>query len=386
MRRLKRSPIWPALLASAALLVVPACVGQAPGNDTPAADGGSNGGADAGPQADGGSNPAALKVSGMVMDYHLAVGLNQNQPLQAQLATAGLNPPVSGDSLTDGSYSLGAIPPGSLFYIHAERDNYRPTRNEQVEVTDASVQSTVYAVSDPDVQRWHNNLVITEQPDTGFVVVDMYRNNGTPLEGVAATDAKIVDGLGATVATAYFFGLAGDPVDPATLAVSTAYNGHSRAGFYNIPAGDYQISITYLDGQGNPMTQLVPITVMSGGVTLARSGGAGGGTPPPGTNLTFTNDVYPLLQRAALGGDACANCHTAGGAAALLPYDGPAADVYAKIMGTVNVVNLDNPELSLLITKPMYEDPPNHPNATYADINDPSLQIILAWIQQGAVQ
>lgn len=321
----------------------------------------------------------------MVMDYHLAAGLNQNQPLEAQLATAGLNPPVSGNSLTDGSYSLGAIPPGSLFYVHTDRDNYRPTRNMQIEVTDTSVESTLYAVSEPDVQRWHNNLVIEELPDTGFVVVEMYRNNGTPLEGIPDTDVKIVDGLGQTVTTGYFFGLAGDPVDPGTLGLATAYNGRSRAAFYNVPAGEYQISITYLNGQGDPMEQLVPITVMSGGVTLAKSGsGGGGGGGTPGGNLTFTNDVYPILQRAALGGDACANCHTIGGAAALLPFDGTPADVHAAILGRINVINLETPELSLLITKPMYEDPPNHPNATYADINDESLQIFLAWITQGA--
>jgi len=385
MRRLQRSPIWPALLATAALIVVPACVGDAPGGGNPGADAGVNGGADAGPQVDGGGNPIALNVTGMVMDYQLA-NLGTNQPLETTLATAGLNPPITGGSLVDGNYMLPNVPPGSLFYVHAERANYRPTRNESVEVVDASVTQSLYAVSSPDVQRWYSSLVITETPDTSFVAIDMYRNNGEPLVGVTQADVKIIDGLGADVALAYFFGPAGDPRDPGVQPEATLYNGKSRAGFYNVPPGDYQISITYLNGLGEPQVQLIPITTVAGGVTLAKSGGGGGGDPPPPPvgALTFTADVYPILQRAALGGDACANCHTIGGAAALLPFDGPAADVHAAILARINVVNLDTPELSLLITKPMYEDPPNHPNATYADILAPSLQIFLAWITQGA--
>ena len=42
------------------------------------------------------------------------------------------------------------------------------------------------------------------------------------------------------------------------------------------------------------------------------------------------------------------------------------------------------PADSLLLTKPLYDDPPNHPNATFLDMNDPDYIVFLQWITQGA--
>ena len=45
---------------------------------------------------------------------------------------------------------------------------------------------------------------------------------------------------------------------------------------------------------------------------------------------------------------------------------------------------LATPATSMLLTKPLYEDPPNHPNATFLDVSDPDYIVILQWIEQGA--
>ncbi|HVK76294.1 MAG TPA: hypothetical protein VM734_23365 [Kofleriaceae bacterium] len=99
---------------------------------------------------------------------------------------------------------------------------------------------------------------------------------------------------------------------------------------------------------------------------------------------TFTLDVYPRLQKAANGGLGCANCHTAGGLAAILQYDLPAAEAHAAILARPGVVTVATPATSLLLTKPLYEDPPNHPNATFVNPLDPDYLVIMEWIQQGA--
>jgi hypothetical protein len=141
-------------------------------------------------------------------------------------------------------------------------------------------------------------------------------------------------------------------------------------------------------GAGTIMTMIVPVMATADGATLVSSGHqdddpAGGGMMGA---LTFTNDIYPMLQRAALGGQGCANCHNGTTLAGGLAYDGPAADVYALIMGTAGVVDLATPANSMLLSYPLYEEPPNHPNATWLTTADPAYMKIMAWIGQGAPQ
>ena len=47
-------------------------------------------------------------------------------------------------------------------------------------------------------------------------------------------------------------------------------------------------------------------------------------------------------------------------------------------------VNKAMPTMSLLLTKPLLETPPNHQTATFANTLDPDYQKILAWIKEGA--
>jgi hypothetical protein len=131
----------------------------------------------------------------------------------------------------------------------------------------------------------------------------------------------------------------------------------------------------------------VPVVVVADGAALVSTGGQDDDGTPTGTP-TFATNVYPLLQKGALGGLGCANCHTAGGLMPALQFDLPAADTLAAILGRPGVVDPANPALSLLLTKPLYEQPPalqNHPNATFANDLDPNYRIILAWITGGAL-
>ncbi len=137
--------------------------------------------------------------------------------------------------------------------------------------------------------------------------------------------------------------------------------------------------------------------------TLSTGSDAGSGSDDP-THPSFAQDIYPRLQRASAGGLGCADCHTNGGAAAILPYDGEPGAVLAAMLAVgsgsgsgsadagvgsdgVLVIDLVNPARSLLLVKPLYEVPPipqDHPNATFLDTNDPNYQLFLLWITQGA--
>jgi len=69
---------------------------------------------------------------------------------------------------------------------------------------------------------------------------------------------------------------------------------------------------------------------------------------------------------------------------AALQYDAPAADVLAAINAR-NLIDLATPEASLLLVNPLYETPPDHPNATFASIDSPYYQKWLSWIAAGAL-
>jgi mono/diheme cytochrome c family protein len=49
-----------------------------------------------------------------------------------------------------------------------------------------------------------------------------------------------------------------------------------------------------------------------------------------------------------------------------------------------NRVNLQYPDQSLLLTKPLLEDPPDHPNAAFQSTADPNYVLVKSWIEQGA--
>jgi hypothetical protein len=332
---------------------------------------------------------ATIDVSGKTMDYFTALAMPS-----ATYTTDGMTPAMSGTSGADGSFTLANVPPASSFYVLVSGDaaNYYPTRNDAVTVTDKSVMTNLYAVTMNDMKRQYSTVGLTRTTGTGMSIITLVRNNGTPLEGVKPTDITLTDAAGKPVVGfqgPYFFGPNGDIMTIATLAVSTAYNGSARTAILDLPPGSYTLNVSYPNAAGTIMTMTVPIMSAADSVTLlstahavAPGAGTGGGGATP---LSFATDVYPMLQRAALGGQGCANCHNATALAGGLAYDGPAATVYSKIMATPNVVVVATPATSMLLSMPLYETPPDlHPNATWLTNLDPAYVKIMKWISQGA--
>jgi hypothetical protein len=318
------------------------------------------------------------------MDYFGAVAL----PTVAY-ATDGMTPQMTGTSGADGSYMLANVPPASAFYVSVDGGtNYRPTRDDAISVKDVSVMANLYAVSKIDTQRQYSTLGLTATTGTAMAVVNLVKNNGTPLTGVAPADVTIVDSAGKPVTALgpYFFGPNGDLVPIATLGTSTTYNGTARLAYLDVPPGAWTVNVSYLSGAGTKMTMTVPVMTTADGVTLASTADVAAPTTPPNpTTLSFAKDVYPMLQRAAIGGQGCANCHNGTQLAGGLAYDGPAADTYTKIMAAPGVVVVATPAKSLLLSMPLYETPPDlHPNATWLTVTDPAYMMIMQWITQGA--
>ncbi len=366
---MRRLPIACALAAAATFA---GCAGDPPdGTDVDAATS-DGGGIDGAPVA-------GLQVTGKSKDYFTAVTLSS-----VAITTTGMQPEVNGSSTATGDFVLDDVPPGSVFYVSAQRELYRLTRNLAVRVTEASVIADQLVVSAADTRRQYVSVGRTPTLGTAVVFAELRRNNGMPLEGVPLADIVLVDGLAAPVGLGpFFFGANGDIVSNLTLATSTAFNGRARVAFLDVPPGPVTLKVSTVNGMGLPVTEDVLVEVTADGASIAATGAMGMG---PGMGArTFTADIYPRLQTAANGGLACANCHTLGGPAAVLPYDLPVQMVYDAIKLRPNVINLLAPAESLFLTKPLYEDPPNHPNATFLDVTDPDYLIFLQWITQGAV-
>lgn len=352
-----------------------ACAGEAP----PARP--DDGGVDGPPAATG------ARVGGKAMDYFVA-----NTPLQgAMIATDGVVPPLMATSAADGAFAFENVPAGSQLFLSVSRTNYRATRNAPLEIGETAVTSDIYLLSTEDVRRQYATDGKTPTAGKAFVVAEIARPNGTPLTGIPLTDVKLVDNANAAVPGVigpYLFGAIGD-LTPAATATE-AFGGKVRVAFLDVPAGNFSLKVTFLDGNGQSKTDTTTITATADGATIVRSGGKGGGGGGGGniTNPRFAQDIFPRLQTAANGGRTCANCHTTGGPAAVLVMTALPADVLATLKAKAGLIDLTTPANSLLLTKPLYEPPPtpqNHPNATFVDVNDPDYKLILLWITQGAL-
>jgi hypothetical protein len=341
-----------------------------------------------GQQPDSGAADAPVaigqSVSGRTLDYFTGLPL-----ATTTLVTDGLQPQILTTSATDASYTLDPVPPGSKLFVSASRNMYRPTRSLAIDVAAQSIMEDLYAMSVADTSRQYVSLGKTATPGDAILFAEMQLDNGQPVVGIPLANVKLLDGAMQPVAGVlgpYFIGTVGD-IDPAATT-SAAYGTPPRArvAFLDVPPGSFSLAVTYTpSGGGAAVTSTAAITAIADGAVLALTGGSPPG-PMPG-NPRFATDVYPILQRAAQGGAGCANCHTASGPGAVLQYDLPADQVLANAKAITGVIDTTTPANSLLLTKPLYEQPPtpqNHPNATWLG-TEPAYLTIATWIAQGAV-
>ena len=356
------------------------CAGKAPPDQNNPTDGG-----DVVIDGDGsGSAATSQRVSGKVLDYFTG------EPLAtAAITTDGLTPPAAATSAADGSYALD-IAVGSKLFAETARASYRTSRSETITVADMPVTQDLYALSSADVAREFASVGVTQTTGT-IVAAELQKNNGDPFTGLALTDVTLVDAADAPVAGVsgpYFFNATGDLDAAVTVSAAFGTPPRARAAFLNIPPGTYTIKVAFLDGMGNPKINATTVIVDAGGATLALSGGVSGGMAGTTavTDPSFATDIYPMLQKASQGGLGCANCHTAGGPGAVLPYDTDPTTTLAAMKAATGVIDLATPAASLFLTMPLYElvPPQNHPNATFLDINDPAYKLFLLWITNGA--
>jgi hypothetical protein len=366
-----------------AVLFASGCSGQVSAADDdsdPTADG-----APVGPDAAPGTTYA---VTGTTKDY------SSSDPLpDIALATEGLVPALQTQSDPAGAYTLAEVPASSSFYFRAmpSGTTYMQTVNPPVTVLDADLTADVRVVSMVYAQRQHTTADVPRAPGNGLVLAQLQNLDNSPWEGVPIEAITLIpDGTTTPVPiNAFFIGATGD-VDLALL-VSTAFPSggggmmpKARVALLDVPPGVYTMSINFTPpGTTETQAAAAMVSVFADAATIGRvvhdPATDTGGVPG------FTGDVYPILQRASQGGQDCASCHTAMGVAGnVLILDDGAPNVHARLLANPLYVDLITPAASLLLTKPLFETPPNHPNAIWLDETDPYYQKILLWIEGGA--
>jgi hypothetical protein len=169
--------------------------------------------------------------------------------------------------------------------------------------------------------------------------------------------------------------------------------------------GDGPAVVHVKDDTVNPPTTFAPAPIY-----LLSSGSLGvvtltlGPDPDPPVIIptrSFATDIYPLFAK--LG---CRDCHQPGQQGyEMSPPRGPMnlhLDLSGSVMNTWTSLQAggqancgdptmparvcpSNPPKSLLLQRPLTENPPDHPNASFDDTSDPDYQKILQWITQGAL-
>lgn len=161
--------------------------------------------------------------------------------------------------------------------------------------------------------------------------------------------------------------------------------------------GTQYVRVKYQANGLNFAEQSIP--VQAGNISTVTLSTDADVTPEPIVDLVdFNTQIYPTFANYG-----CTACHSPEGAYPSLDLSGQPDDVFNNLMAPSTLcgpgadpnnprdpnppayrVCVDYPKRSKLAIMPLLEDPPNHPNASFADDNDPTLRLYEAWMEQGA--
>ncbi|MFZ9889545.1 MAG: DUF4215 domain-containing protein, partial [Myxococcota bacterium] len=185
--------------------------------------------------------------------------------------------------------------------------------------------------------------------------------------------------------------LEANPAGKLIGSTSDASDTAAAGGFilFDVPIGinkSAYVGVAYSASAVNFPPRFITVGAGEVGVVTLRSADE---APPIVELVNFDLDVYPLFTQYG-----CNVCHRQGGpGATVLRLDEQPDAVHASLTSPSTTCGaaaykscVNEPERSLLLTMPLLEDPPNHPNASFADTNNPGYVTIKTWIEQGAVR
>lgn len=308
----------------------------------------------------------ALTVSGSIVDFQSGAAVGAS----VSVSVSGITPAPE-ISAEGAEFSITPIPENSIFQILASASGYRPTYSQAIEVRSADVHGLrVPVVSGAMIDAAAAAFDVTPTAAKGIVIVKLTDAGGAPRAGLPG--AQLL--LGAPATGPFFLNEDGSPAPDAT---STTASG--LAVWFEVTPGAVQV---VAGANANVTVDMAVAPVTEGAITLGTAKVTDGAAAPLPTNVSFSQTVLPIFEARG-----CPACHTANGAGrdlGGLTLNGGAGNVYKELTTERARISLATPEMSLLLIKPLKEEPPNHQNATFQNTQDPDYLKILVWIREGA--
>jgi mono/diheme cytochrome c family protein len=324
-----------------------------------------SGGGDSGDDAPLGGS---LTVTGDVVDFQngatVATGVS--------VTASGITPPPM--ITAQGSmFTITEVPENSVFQILAAATDYRPTFSEVIEVKADNVTGVkARVVKASYINGIATAFGITPTAAKGIVIVKLVDANGMPRANIPG--AQLI--LAGSTMGPFFLDAQGNAAVGAQMSTASGY----AVWFECLPgiteAGQAAAATITVDMATSP--------VAGGSVTLAIAKVTDGAPPALPTNVSFSGQILPIFTARG-----CLACHGASGPGSDLgglDMNGGANKVHAELVTERPGirVNLAMPEMSLILTKPLREEPPNHQTATFQNAQDPDYLKLLVWIREGA--
>lgn len=372
-------------------------------------------------QEDGQCLLTEVLVTGRVV-FHESV-----EPMPAEdveIAVTNIDPPAtSGPTPKDGTYELAMIPPGTLLDIELGLEQDEPvfvpasmrTRTQIRVANDTPVEIDLPIVTYAELSRiaFECGLFPTLEAAIGNGAVNVFfaqrstvfgrlvddAGNGVPTVSLAALQVEvngyvnIHDNL-----------LDGNP-NPSHVCFLDEDDNGVIVGTDDIASNEtgrfvmFRVRDENGTGQGSA-------TVRSSGfddaaVNLRSTGNIGVVELVRNDEAIprdFAIDVYPIFTTYA-----CIGCHTGGGPPSAVragfnaDWNLPPTQVWQNLVGPGTVcddplnplrVCTNDPEFSLLVTNPLFDEigmDDVHPVDIFPSIDDPAMQVIIDWIEQGAL-
>jgi mono/diheme cytochrome c family protein len=319
-----------------------------------------------------------IPLGGSVKNY-----LTGEYVAQTTVTLLGGNPEITGTADATGNYAIAEVPLGSIFWIKASKEGYAYTY-DYLDATQpaASLTKNLYIVSQTSLDGLATAFGKTQNPSCGVIMATAKNANDIPQAGV--TDPTL--GAAVTAEGPYYLNATnGADVDAEETSATgkMVWFNVCDAGTLAVTAGK-QASI--VPNQGPYVGVAKSFNVYPGGVTVVnfRVEPANGYVPPPDpvpeVIIDFPTEIMPIFAQFQ-----CSSCHAQGGQAGGtgLYFNVDPEAVYYTLKNDTQIVNIAYPAQSYLLTKPLYEEPPNHPNASW-ELDDPTYTKLLDWVEQGA--
>ena len=317
--------------------------------------------------SDGGPLGGSLTVTGDVVDFQGGAPVSAGVSVTA----SGITPPPM--IATQGSsFTITQIPENALFQILSSATDYRPTFSEVIEVTTMDVTGVkARIVKSSYIDTIATAFGVTPSAAKGIVLVKLVDAQGNPRSGIAATSLDLPGATGGP----HFLDANGNAAVGAQMSTASGL-----VVWFDVTPG---ITEATQSATANLTVSMATSPVAANTVTLANATVVDGAPPAMPTNVSFANMVVPIFTARG-----CVACHSGnGGGKDLggLQLDGGVNKVYMECVteDPTRVVTA-TPETSLLLTKPLYESPPNHQTAIFQNKLDPDYVKIYVWIKEGA--